>query len=459
MKRPSFSEINALVESLVPEPGRCAFGPFNAYKLFQHAVAAYALDNQRALIDYKLHWPVALQQARYLAKSLKGYSSPPILKPLVFRDDARRGYDEQGIRRSFYMHRLREDVGSERATLMAQPLSPPEDTYDVTRAQIDALRSAPLSREERGVLRELQILAARTSNWLPAEVMPYLYSAFQVFFESFHQHYQFFRNQPTQHFVMTTHYHNEGEIAAARLSGIRVIEVQHGLISPFDVYYCYTEALREHSDKALFADDIIVFGKYWKNTLLSGAGYNDTQIHVAGDYTIDGLKQAAAATGEKENKVLICAQKNLSGDYIPYLRFLLKLVQEKHPDWEVWVKLHPLERDVDRYMAFNDESHCHIIGKDGDLNALLNIAKIQVTIYSTTLYDALGKDVVNFALQDYGKFSDYAASMIDSGVAWPLLHDEDPIQKFQQLKDTELPLKREDVYAPFSPDVFQAIVS
>lgn len=461
MKRPSFSEINAAVQELIPNPEKCEAGFFNLYKVFQHAIAAYMLENKRGIVKYKLHWPIMLQRAYYALRSFKGYAAPTSLKSIVFRDDARRGSDKDGEVRSFYIHRLKESLDPDSYSTIAQPFSPNSDKFDVSISQIDSLQNAPLKKAERLLLHELQLLAARASSWLPAEIMPYLYAALQVFFESYHRYYQFFRSQTLSHLIMTTHYHNEGLIAAAKACGIRVIELQHGLISPLDVYFNYPESLRPFSERALFADDIVVFGNYWKDVLLQGSEYPEERIHVAGDYSLTSLKngESVSSTFSKQNVLLVCAQKNLSGDYLSYLDFLLEKVAPEHPEWEFWVKLHPLEKEVDRYMAYQDKKQCRVIGKEGDLNELLEVAKIQVTIYSTTLYDALGKGVVNFALQDYGKFADYAASMVDTGVALGLRADEDPISRFESLGDHALSLKREDVYAKYNPAVFTSLLS
>jgi hypothetical protein len=82
------------------------------------------------------------------------------------------------------------------------------------------------------------------------------------------------------------------------------------------------------------------------------------------------------------------------------------------------------------------------------------MAKIQISIYSTTFYDALGFDVCNFSLQNYGSMSDYAADMIAESVALPLLIHENPIHKFLEKQEASSPLApREEVYCPFNPSV------
>ena len=75
--------------------------------------------------------------------------------------------------------------------------------------------------------------------------------------------------------------------------------------------------------------------------------------------------------------------------------------------------------------------------------------KIQISIYSTTFFDALGCGTTNYSIQNYGPYKDYAAEMIAEGVAAALSFDEDPIEKFIQAKDSIPQRSREEVYSSF----------
>ena len=93
------------------------------------------------------------------------------------------------------------------------------------------------------------------------------------------------------------------------------------------------------------------------------------------------------------------------------------------------------------------------------LDVLLKRCKIQISIYSTTFYDALGFDVCNYSLQHYGSMSDYAADMITEAVAHPLLASENPIAKFLSFDQTQAPVAlREDVYCTFDQTVIEKAI-
>jgi hypothetical protein len=81
----------------------------------------------------------------------------------------------------------------------------------------------------------------------------------------------------------------------------------------------------------------------------------------------------------------------------------------------------------------------------------LKRAKIQVSIYSTTFFDALGMGVKNFSLNEIGFSGNYASEMVAFGVADSLKKSEDVISKFENSPDQIGNLTREDVFATFQP--------
>jgi hypothetical protein len=142
----------------------------------------------------------------------------------------------------------------------------------------------------------------------------------------------------------------------------------------------------------------------------------------------------------------------MHNDYTSYLRVLMKHVAD-NTEWKVIVKLHPLEKNKDAYYALADLG-VEIRDIETPLDVLLKRCKIHISIYSTTFYDALGYDVCNFSLQQYGSMSDYAADMIAESVALPLFEHENPIAKFLTITEQNIPFTtRTDVYSSFNEGV------
>lgn len=457
-ERPSFSDLNAIIERYLNRPETGDGGDLHFYKIIQHAIVASATDARQKQVPYKLHWPMGLQRLRYRLKALLGPKPPKLtLAPIVIVDDARRAIDDQGQEQSYYFGSTLKLLKREqrRYTFLPRARSEASDLHALTYADLLSYGAAALTPEEVQVLRQTKKVAQQCEHFDLPGFRDYLFSALQVFFESFHVYYQLFNGQGVKKLILTDHYHSEGLIFAARMHGIEVIEYQHGLISEKDIYYCYPEVISKVAHKAAFADTILVFGPFWKNVLLEGHEYRDDQIIVAGDYSFSGThpiasdaKASDANTSRKENMVLIGSQKTMADEYLPYLNRLMELVEAKHPDWKVVVKLHPFEAEAHKYRYLKAHPQCEVVLNEESLSALLMRTKIQISIYSTTFFDALGFDVINYALQNYTASHDYAASMVKSGVALPLAFDEDPIERYLQVDHTHKMPSRSAVYAP-----------
>ena len=297
--------------------------------------------------------------------------------------------------------------------------------------------------ELKGVLRGL-----KNSKTLSRLEFRYVESAFYVFFRSFSRWYELLSIAKPKTLVGITHYHNEGCLAAAKILGIKTVELQHGLISRHDLYYVYPKMYRTALAKGMFPNEIWLFGNFWMDVLQRGAESEFMKPLVVGDFTTDSAVNPEKI--QKENRVLLCAQKNLSAPYIQWIRFMRDQVLPNHPDWKLVVKLHPLESEEKKYLG--EASDCvEVLPISSSLNEELMRAKIQVSIYSTTFYDALGMGVKNYSLNDIGFSSDYASEMVELGVAESLKNSEDVIAKFERSPEMLDYLTRQDVFSSFHP--------
>lgn len=301
--------------------------------------------------------------------------------------------------------------------------------------------------ELKGVLRKI-----KEANVFSELEFQYVESAFYVFFDSFRRWHALFSIARPKTLVGITHYHNEGCLAAAQLLCIKTIELQHGLISKHDLYYVYPNKYREALSKGIFPNEIWLFGNFWKEVLQQGAESEFMRPMVIGNFTTDVAVKSELLS--KENRLLLCAQKNLSQPYIDWIRFMKKQILPLHPEWKLIVKLHPLESQVEKYSAEANDS-VEVLPISASLNEELKRAKIQVSIYSTTFFDAIGMQVKNYSLDDIGYSQDYASEMVALGVAESIKKDEDVIEKFESSPIFSERLTREDVFAPFQPRLMQ----
>jgi len=297
--------------------------------------------------------------------------------------------------------------------------------------------------ELQGVLRKI-----KESNVFSKLELQYVESAFYVFFKSFRRWHALLSIAQPKTLVGITHYHNEGCLAAARMLGIKTVELQHGLISKHDLYYVYPNKYRAALSKGIFPNEIWLFGNFWKEVLQKGAEAEFMKPIVIGNFTTDVAVKSDHVV--KENRVLLCAQKNLSQPYIEWIGFMKNQILPLHPEWKLIVKLHPLESQVEKYMAEADD-RVEVLPVSAPLNEELKRAKVQVSIYSTTFFDAVGMQVKNYSLNDIGYSLDYASEMVAMGVAESLKKGEDVIEKFQSVPSLTDHLTREDIFAAFQP--------
>jgi hypothetical protein len=123
------------------------------------------------------------------------------------------------------------------------------------------------------------------------------------------------------------------------------------------------------------------------------------------------------------------------------------------------VKTHPLEKAIDEYRKSLIPVGVEVVGNEANLLEILSRARIQISIYSTTFYDALGLGVCNMSLQEFTTSADYAREMVSGGLALALGRFEDPIEKFENQGIGSVQLTRAEVYAPFDPTVIGPVLS
>ncbi|MEY3835778.1 MAG: hypothetical protein RI989_1206, partial [Bacteroidota bacterium] len=230
--------------------------------------------------------------------------------------------------------------------------------------------------ELREVLKNL-----KKSRTLSDIEFRYVESAFYVFFKSFRRWHSLLAIAAPKTVMGITHYHNEGCLAAAQLLGIKTVELQHGLISKHDLYYVYPARYRDAVSKGIFPNEIWLFGKFWKQVLENGVESEFMKPVVIGNFITDS--SIKSNDFQKENRILLCAQKNLTKPYVEWIRFMRDEVLPKHPEWRLIVKLHPLEKELNSYILEGNSS-VEILPITASLTDELKKARIQVSIYSTT---------------------------------------------------------------------------
>jgi hypothetical protein len=446
-----FSVINEYLKEKLLHPSRYSKSSYSFLKIFQHGLYFHFTKQKHKVIFNYLRFPFWFQLFVYWVKSKRPgikKTSRHSLREYVILDPGRvvPGPDNQW--HSIYFDKIIQLIGNDRLTVINQREGTQNRADYILKVLIGRLPS--LDATEKKLLKEVNeaLGFAHHSRQFTQPELRQIRSAMHIFFEEFRVYYNLLKNQPTQKLLFICHYHNEGLIAATKSLGIECIEFQHGLIASNDLYYVYHEQFASVIGKSFFPEKILVYGPYWKRILENGCEYHSHQIFVAGDYLYRVHQQELPAMN-KENLVLVCAQKNMHDDYTRYVKDLMSHLS-LFPDWKVIVKLHPLEKNKEAYFEL-EAMGAEIRDIETPLDSLLMRAKIQISIYSTTFYDALGFDVCNYSLQNYGSMSDYAADMIAESVALPLFVHENPIHKFlSDFASTQSLAPRDQVYSSFN---------
>lgn len=228
--------------------------------------------------------------------------------------------------------------------------------------------------------------------------------------------------------LLWPHYHREGCIAAFREKKIHVIELQHGLIAAEDIFYVLPEKVRSVQKKALFADEIWVYGQFWKDQLLKGAGYDDKQIKIVGFFPVSIVPPEKLVTDYKnlfpgKKNILVTTQTFMDEYFCDYIKFLSADLLTRSSPYGIIVKLHPAE-SLEKYSALKGLENVKIVNEN--LDVLFRAAELHISSYSTTLFDALRFDVPNFSIwvELYG---DYIALFRDEGISRVMNGKENPL--------------------------------
>jgi hypothetical protein len=177
-------------------------------------------------------------------------------------------------------------------------------------------------------------------------------------------------------YVVVAYFHQH-IVAAARDLGIRVVELQHGAISPYHLGYSYPG----RPVVADQPDELWCLGPYWAETVELPA---DMSTKVTGAPFIRRLTDAEAA--RKDPRLVVVASQGTIGQR------LLDVAQETaqlRPDLEFVFRLHPSERLADYRNTVQPTNLRLSAGPEDATLELLASAGQQVGVSTTALFEGM----------------------------------------------------------------------
>lgn len=452
-----FNEVNAHLLKRLAGRTECIGRDYSYFKIVQHGMIYAFNGTTKKLLKTYFHLPVLLQLVRYALFSLRhAKSTQKNFKELVILDPGREILDINGQPQSVFFKRIRDHFSSATSTSIC--LKKEKTTYSDYSLFDFPLVSFSWSKKEIQRIKEVNqtLQNMRDSKHYNAEEMQYIESAFHVFIEQYLRYYSIFKNSGARRVLFIAHYHNEGIIAAARDLGIETLELQHGLINAKDLYYVYDSTFDAVLKNALFPDKIFLYGQYWKEVLEQGAEWSKEQLVILGSSML-GQDEISGNLefDQKPKQILVASQKGMADLFIPLIYQLLDHVN-RHPEWKVIVKLHPYETETERYYNIKNE-RLEFAPLKSSIKDYLSTSRIQMSIYSTTLFDAAGHEIVNFIWLKEGLGNDYALNLVENKIGIGLSGEEDPIALLETLKGLSTHyLARNKLYAIFNPMILSS---
>lgn len=366
-------------------------------------------------------------------RSLNGYAKKSSCKKYILVDNNRKVKDRNDNSISMYFHLVANYFNENNISYLHYF----ENSNDLSRNNElrdgnfhDLIKTLPLSIKERKLMRDLGVLFSKLSvcKLFTNEELEHISSGLVVFFEKYRLwNYHIGIVKPERIFILG-HYHREGLILSCKQNNVEVVELQHGLIAKEDIFYVLPEIFKDIRSQSLFSDRIFTYGNYWSETLLKGFEFDDSQVKKLGYYLYedkDGSESEEKELGlfcKGKKCILITTQPALKDDFIGYIRNWIKFLGQQMDDYAFMVKLHPADK-VEWYNELSEYSN--VLVTRIRLEVLFKYCDIHVTSYSTTLFDALKYNKINYSV-NFPASSDYVKGVVQEGISILLQTNEFP---------------------------------
>jgi len=371
-------------------------------------------------------------------------------KPFLLFDNARVAEDASGKKVSFYFHRIQQYLGSEKCTTIYQSQTVLKEGPVVLDLLLGTLFVKP-TKDEKIFISNLKKTYHKIVglNVFSEDELTNIRVAINKFYDEHRFWNRFLKRSKTKFVLFDQHYSREGFILALKRKKIKVIELQHGLIAPEDIFYVFPQSVIDIASKAMFPDLIFTFGSYWSEVLKKGFEFMPEQIEVLGMYQ----ENNTFVSEEKQLKtdrflngcdfVLVTTQTFLHPYFAEYVEWLSGDMISKGSKIKIIVKNHPSEK-IDDYESLQTLGNVMIHNVNTEY--LLSRCKWHISCYSTTLYDATKYNCMNFSLL-IEPCRDYIDTFIKEGISELINKKQNPV--FLETTGATLSFDKKTLYENF----------
>ncbi|WP_291857681.1 hypothetical protein [Marinilabilia sp.] len=179
-------------------------------------------------------------------------------------------------------------------------------------------------------------------------------------------------------------------VEKAKSMGIKVIEIQHGILGRDHIAYNFMNK----KEFNWFPDEIWVWSKFWKKS--SRFPISEDKIVVKGFPFLDSYKSGWKRRETDKQQILVISQGPFSDNLIEFTRRLNSKIN--HSKYQIIFKPHPSELIPGRkkFQQLNNENI--IVSKESNIYELFGTSSYQIGVSSTALFEGLEFDLRTFIL-------------------------------------------------------------
>ena len=241
--------------------------------------------------------------------------------------------------------------------------------------------------------------------------------------------YYFYRTllkyKKTHTVILVVSYYNMPLVFAAKSLGIKVVEMQHGVISPYHLGYHFP-----FYEGEFFPDVLCLFSDHWKDA----ARYpSHTELQVSGNSFMATAKEHLVPP-KKDKTILVISQATIGEK----LQALILKNRENLKTYHIYFKLHPSEfGEIEKkYGVLQHMPNVTLVSTEHSIAELQMHCTYQVGIYSTAIYEGIEKQCRTILLDETG--IEYMENLIEKGIAKVVTYEERLLDVMHQ---TEIPEK------------------
>lgn len=270
---------------------------------------------------------------------------------------------------------------------------------------------------------------------------PFLIKEIKNYYLSYRINYRYLKRRTPSKVYLTCSYGREGIIQAARDLGIKVYELQHGMISHIHLGYSFPKGVKI----PYFPDKILLYGEFWKYE----ADYpiNDNCLLVIGNPYVEIQKNKYSKNVKNPSCIVFIS----SGDYGRPLSKLAINFLKKNKACKIIYKLHPSEFGVWKTL-YPDLANCtgkslEVIEDSVNLYEIFSVSTFLVGVNSTAIYESYSYDC-KVILYNTNGIEDMHSLVYNYHV--PLINDEIELAEIIKSYPNDVMVNRDFIYKDIS---------